>query len=138
MSKIYVYSTLTADQVYTSYVTDPNGIAQPKSSIFIAGQANITNKNFVTPLGVVTEVTAEELAELKQNDMFKLHAQNGFISISEAKADPEVVAADMTGRDQSAPLVLEDLDSEDEAPVTNKPEAKSTRKPKTTRSSRKG
>lgn len=104
----YVYSTLSNDQLYVSYRTDAAGVPQATSQVFIAGGANLMTKHFVTPLGVATKVTAEQLTELRQNDMFKLHQANGFITVSESKQDAEVVAADMEGRDQSAPIVAED------------------------------
>lgn len=108
MSKIYVYSTLTADQIYTNYGKSENGVPRPISEIKIAGGANLMTKALVTPRGAVTEVTAEQLAELQKNEVFKLHKSNGFISVSESKTDPEKAAADMEGRDQSAPLVEQD------------------------------
>ena len=110
MSKIYIYSTLTNDQQYVNYKTDVSGVPKPESSILIRGGANLMTKTFVTPRGAVTEVTAEQLAELKRNEVFNLHCANGYITISEAKADAEVVAADMTGRDESAPIVEQDGD----------------------------
>lgn len=108
MSKIYVYSTLTADQIYTSYKSSANGVPLVTARIPIAGGANLMTKHMVTPRGTVTEVTAEELAELRQNEVFKLHEKNGFITVSEAKTDVEKVVPDMVGRDQSAPLVEQD------------------------------
>lgn len=108
MSKIYIYSTLTADQIYTSYKTSPNGVPTATSKVLINGGANLMTKHMVTPRGVVTEVTPEELAELRTNEVFKLHLSNGFLQISEAKTDVEKAAADMTGRDQSAPIVEQD------------------------------
>lgn len=108
MSKIYIYSTLTADQIYTSYKTSPNGVPTATSKVLIKGGANLMTKHMVTPRGVVTEVTAEELAELRNNEVFKLHQANGFIQVSEAKTDVEKAVSDMAGRDQSAPLVEQD------------------------------
>lgn len=123
MAEIYVYSTLSNDQRYVSYRADVNGVPQAESSIFIAGGANLMNKHFITPLGVATKVTAEQLAELKRNELFKLHEANGFITYSEKKEDPEQMASVMTGRDQSAPIV----DADEEAP---EPRARRGRKPR--------
>lgn len=108
MSKIYIYSTLTSDQLYTNYRASVNGVPQVASKILIKGGANLMTKALVTPHGAVTEVTAEELAELRRNSVFNLHVENGFIKVSEAKGEVEKVAADMTGRDQSAPIVEQD------------------------------
>lgn len=113
MSKIYIYSTLTADQIYTSWKSSANGVPQATSKILVKGGANLMTKHMVTPRGVVTEVTPEELAELRQNEVFKLHQANGFIQVSEAKTDVEKAVSDMVGRDQSAPLVEQD----EEVPV---------------------
>ena len=121
MSKIYIYSTLTADQIYTSYKTSPNGVPTATSNVLIKGGANLMTKHMVTPRGVVTEVTPEELAELRTNEVFKLHLSNGFLQISEAKTDVEKAAADMTGRDQSAPIV--EQDEEMPAPATESADA---------------
>lgn len=106
--KIYVYSTLTSDQVYTGYAKTANGVPQVQSRILIKGGANLMTKALVTPHGAVTEVTAEDLAQLRQCEVFKLHEANGFIKVSEDKADVEEVATDMETRDKSAPLVEQD------------------------------
>lgn len=126
MADLYVYSTLSNDQRYVSYSTGASGVPKPESSIFIAGQANLMTKHFVTPRGVVTKVTAEQLAELRNNDLFKLHMANGFITVSEAKQDAEIVAADMEGRDQSAPIV--EQDDEIPAPVVETVEVEAPRR----------
>lgn len=120
---IYVYSTLSNDQSYTTYVDIPGGAPQKEASIFIAGKANVANKHLITPLGMATEVTAEQLAELRRNEVFQLHERNGYLSVSEAKAEPDKVTASMAGRDASAPLVEQDFE-EGEAPVTGKPAKK--------------
>lgn len=120
--KIYVYSTLSNDQQYTQYAgkADNNLAPNVEHSILIAGKANVTNKHFITPRGMVTEVTAEDLAILKKNELFKIHEANGFITYSESKEDAEKVAAVMEGRDKSAPLVEQDFDDKDSKPTTNK------------------
>lgn len=108
MSKIYIYSTLSSDQLYTSFKATPNGVPLATAKILIRGGANIMTKALITPRGVVTEVTAEELAELNRNDLFKLHKQNGFITVSDEKKDVEVAVSEMVGRDESAPIVEQD------------------------------
>jgi hypothetical protein len=110
---IYVYSTLTNDQLYCQYApkssTHNNLSPHIEHQVFIAGQANITTKHFITPLGAVTEVSAEDLAVLRNNEVFQLHEKNGFITVSEKKEDADKVASGMTGRDESAPLTEEDI-----------------------------
>ena len=120
----YVFSTLTASQVYTR--TEQGGADLPRTvaEVFIAGGSNIPDKYMRTPIGVMTPVTDEEMGILQENDVFNLHKANGFITVEEAPADAEKVAADMVTRDDSAPLVDEDFD-EDNKPKTNAPKASS-------------
>ncbi len=97
---MYVYSTISADVDYTC----ENDVV-----IRIAGKANVANRNIITPRGMVTKVTDEQLAELKKNHVFQLHLENGFLTIEKSKADRDKVASDMTGRDKSAPDTTEDM-----------------------------
>ena len=115
----YVFSTLTAGQVYTRTVAGGADLPQTVAEVFIAGGSNISDKYLRTPIGVMTAVSDEELAILQDNEVFKLHVANGFITIKDKPADPEKVAADMVTRDQSAPTVAEDFTT---PPVTNEPE----------------
>jgi len=109
MSKLYVFSTLASDVTYTNHA--PGGADLPKviAEVKIKGGAGVANDRFVTPRGVVTTVTAEEAEALRSNPVFNLHEANGFVQISEKSGDADDVAADMTGRDNSAPLVSQDL-----------------------------
>lgn len=127
MSEVYVYSTLSNDQAYTNYAPargGANNLAIQQHQVVIAGKANITDKRFVTPQGVVTKVSAEDFAALQQNSVFKLHVENGFITYSEKKKDADLVASDMTGRDQSAPDTPESMlasgTDEEDLPVENR------------------
>jgi len=120
MSKdLYVFSTLSNDQKYVSYETTSSGLQVEKGFVEIVGGANVANKNVITPRGVATKVTAEQLEQLRKNHVFQQHEHNGFITISEGKADADEVAADMTGRDESAPLVDQDFKKEEDKPKTN-------------------
>jgi MinD-like ATPase involved in chromosome partitioning or flagellar assembly len=80
----------------------------------IKGKANITNKVLVTPRGVATTVTDEQLAQLKRCKMFMTHLENGFLFIDEkaksATADKaDEVAKNMQAKDKSAPPKKEDI-----------------------------
>jgi hypothetical protein len=116
--KYYIYSTLTDAMNYTTYRPGGADIPLVEGNVTIQGGANIPDKFLRTPQGVVTPVTEAELELLKANQVFQLHEKNGFIKISEKKVDPEVAAADMEGRDKSAPLVDADF-TETEVPVTS-------------------
>lgn len=108
----FVYSTLTADQLYVNYQHGASGIPIELSRVFIKGGANIpAMKTLITPLGVSTEVTDEQLEHLKLNPVFNRHKEKGFITVLNKKADADAVATDMNGRDASAPDVEADAEA---------------------------
>lgn len=102
----YILSTLPAAQNYTKYVKGINNINIPQVEIKVAGGAQITNKNLVTPQGVETYVTDNELEILKQNPEFQKHLKGGYVKYYNSKPDIEKEAAKME-RDASAPLTPE-------------------------------
>lgn len=107
----YVYSTLTCDNEYTDWIVTGTGEAikhRVKHSVKIAGGHGLMNKNFITPLGVVTEVSDSDMEFLLKNDHFKLHKDNGYITVEKKKAETEKVAADLKLRDESAPITPSD------------------------------
>lgn len=114
----YIFSTLAADVIYPVYVKGGADLPQVEQEVLIKGGANVINKRLDTPAGVVTGVTSEQLDALMRSPVFKLHLDNGHLVISQDKPDVEVVAADMTQRDNSAQLVEEDF-AEGEAPKVN-------------------
>lgn len=96
---MYIYSTLSADVVYTTLAGD----------ILIHGGANIPDKHLLTPYGKMTKISDDQYAALKDHEVFKTHVANGFIRADKHKEDAEKVASDMTGRDESAPDTEESL-----------------------------
>jgi hypothetical protein len=109
---IYICSTLSASVVYE---------IEGGKEIFIAGGANIPDKHFLTPQGVMTSVTAEDLAALKKTRVFALHASNGFLTWSDKKSDVEAIVSGMQGADDSAP------DTEADAEVVEQKSGTKTR-----------
>jgi len=109
MGKLYVYSTLAADVAYTNHLAGGADLPQALPSVFIAGGAGVANDRLVTPRGVATEITDEQAEYLRANPVFQLHETNGYVQISAASVDADIAAADMTGRDASAPIVSQDL-----------------------------
>jgi len=101
---LYVYCTLTSDQRYTNWRKGENDIPSEIGSVFIKGGAGVANDRLVTPRGVVTAITADDLKLLEANDDFKLHKKNGFVEVSQSLADADEVAAEMAGFDLSTPL----------------------------------
>lgn len=118
-----IFSTLTAANEYRFY--KPGNDRSPaivEHSVVIGGGANNVNRrNLITPRGVATTVSDEDLEYLKQNEVFQLHMKNGFITIDAAKdeRDADKVAADMEGRSPDAPTVDADYE-EGQEPFVNK------------------
>jgi hypothetical protein len=109
MKKLYVYSTLASDVLYQNHA--PGGADLPivVSEVLVKGGAGVANDRLITPRGVATEVTEQQAEALRANPVFVMHEKNGFVQISDSRVDADIAAADMTGRDSSAPIVPEDL-----------------------------
>lgn len=100
----FVYSTLTNSTIYAIYRdTDPKASDIIERKILIKGGANIANKHFETPTGVVTEVSDDDLKLLMKDYHFREHMKNGFVTVENYKASPEKVAKNMEEKDPSAP-----------------------------------
>jgi len=104
MSRNYIFSTLANDQTYQNWVAGDGGIPLPTHKVFVKGGAGVANDRLVTPLGVSTEVTDTDLAELEKNVVFQQHVKGGFVVVRSKSADAEKVASDMNRADKSAPL----------------------------------
>jgi len=106
----YVYSTLTCDNIYNTYLpkSTVNDFNIVSKGIKINGGANVSNKNFVTNYGVLTVVSDEDLDLLEKNPCFADHKKNGFIVVDKQKLDANEVSEDMTKKDKSAPKVPKD------------------------------
>jgi hypothetical protein len=129
---IFVYSTLSSSQRYTAYDGNKD-LPREERSVLIKGGANVADKHFQTPRGVVTKITEEQLAFLKKDKMFQRHVERGFITYDDKQVDVEKVASNMEGRDTSSPLEPGDFESQGQAaPIVNSapeehtPPAKST------------
>jgi len=112
----YVYSTMSTDVAYAYWVPSGQGtmIQDSARTVLIRGGAGVADARLITPQGVVTEVTDDQLEHLRKDEVFKLHERGGFVSVQSVSYDPpkvESVVADMTGRDEAAPLVPQDFAS---------------------------
>ena len=86
-----------------------------QGKITIHGGAGIANKNLITPNGVVTEVTDEEMEFLNSHDTFNQWKKNGFVKVEKKKVDVEKVVANMNDKsDPSAPLAPADFEKVDD------------------------
>ena len=116
MAKVYVFSTLANDQRYVNWVKGPNDIPTEGHSVFIKGGTGVANDRLITPQGVATEITEEDLAQLEQNPSFMQHKKDGFVTVRAKKAEAEKVAADMNLKDESAPMTHSDYKTEEDSP----------------------
>lgn len=102
--KKFIFSTISTDVEFNAYVKTANDLPAVAARVVIKGGANVPDKRLVTPAGVLTVVEDETFEWLIKDAAFQKFKKNGFISIRDAKVDPEVAAADMESRDKSAPM----------------------------------
>lgn len=102
--KVYVYSTLTCDQLYTEWLKGGGDLPVQGRQVLVKGGAGVANDRLVTPLGVRTEISREDMQVLQACPVFVDHEKRGFVMVDDTRIDPEVIAADMERADGSAPL----------------------------------
>jgi len=61
----------------------------------------VASKHFVTPEGVVTQVTDKQLELLEANEVFRLHRSNGFLKVHRSE---KMDTSGLTPEDESAPI----------------------------------
>ncbi len=113
----YVYSTLTNGQRFVKYENMGNDLPVVVASVEINGGAGVARKQtLLTPYGVRTDISADQMDFLNQNAMFKKMVAGGWLTVTKATGwgvDPDAIAADMSQRDGSAPLVPADFSDKD-------------------------
>ena len=110
-------STISANQEYRGY--NEGKVKTVKWKVVIKGGANLAGKNLITPKGVLTTVTDEEMGLLETDPLCKRHVDRGCITVKKKKIDVEDVVKNMEKKDNSAPKVAEDFK---DAPIVNKGE----------------
>jgi len=106
----YVYSTASNDRAHIEWIQGAEGSVPIRGkSVVIHGKANIADKNFHTPEGVVTEVSDEDLAFLMTHRQFLTAIERGFYSVQKRESAVAKVVKDMTKKDKSAPKTHEDF-----------------------------
>lgn len=106
----YVYSTMTDDVGYASYVNDGHKeLSTIEKIVYIKGGTNVADKNFVTPQGVVTPVTDEDLELLEKNPVFQVHLKGGFVKVEKKKVNIDKIVKDMNLKDKSRPITKADF-----------------------------
>lgn len=119
MAKAFIYSTLTANNIFRVFGESVNGLPNVKKTILIKGGAGVANSHIITPRGVVTEVEDEDLKLLEEHAQFKRMVERGFLLVERKQADVEVVVKNMKKKDKSAPKVPEDYKDSESKPTTN-------------------
>lgn len=112
---------MTGAVTYTDWKVSPGGLSIPGREVTIKGGANVAHrKTIITPRGVGTQVSDEDLAFLETDPTFLMHKKNGFLTIDSVSdiRDADLAAADMEGRDDSAPDVEQDYTENGEKPPT--------------------
>lgn len=102
----HVYSTITNDTSYCHYEKGGADLPVLKRKVTIKGGATRGGKGLITPHGVGTHVTDDELAFLENNEAFKRHQSRGFIMVHKTQKDANAVAQDMTPNDASSPKMV--------------------------------
>lgn len=111
-----IYSTLANDTTYQLFdKKDPRNPVL-KGAVTIKGGAGVQHKKTLeTPRGFATVVSVDDLKLLKENHVFKIHLDNGYIAIDEKENSKpsedeidEKVDDEMTEKDNSAQDTKED------------------------------
>jgi hypothetical protein len=108
----YVYSTATNSIAYTEYEPDNDkncGFARVAKKVIIMGGHGLATKALVTPKGMVTRVSDEDLEFLLKNQSFQRHVKAGFMVYDKNKVDPEKKVINMAKADGCSPLTPDDF-----------------------------
>ena len=113
----HVYSKLASSVNYTEWVKGGADVPTKGRVVHIAGGANVITKSLITPLGVHTEISEDDANFLRNDEHFKKHEKEGFISIQERYVDVEKIVVDMGENvDKSAPLTKADQEDFNKLP----------------------
>ena len=107
----YILSKLANTQIYTKYAKGANNLNLVVAKVEIKGGADVTDKHLVTPEGVITEVTSDELEILKENPDFQKHLERGHVKYFGIKPNIEKNAQKME-KDNSKPLTPSDYEKQ--------------------------
>lgn len=112
----HIASTLSAPVTYVEYEYTPDKRPVRKRGITIKGGAGVASRphalanGLLTPDGIVTPVTEEELAFLKTDEVFQRHIKGGFLKILNSNVSGNKAAKDMNARDPSRPYTEKDYE----------------------------
>jgi len=103
----YILSKLANSQIYTQYAKGANNINQIVYKVLIKGGADVTDKHLVTPEGVITKITQDELEILKANKDFQNHLERGHVKYFGHNPNIDKEAHKLE-KDNSRPLTPDD------------------------------
>lgn len=101
----YVTSKMGAGVIYAIYGKTAGGLPFVQKEIEVKGGTGVMNKNLITPEGVVTSLSDEDIELLKVNPLFKLHQENGYVRIHKTE---KAKLTDMQEKDNSAQKTASD------------------------------
>lgn len=108
-----IYSTLTGGTDIVEYDMSNKDIPRVKYRVSINGGAGLSNsKTLITPFGVSTPVTTEQMDFLEAQPEYQRLVKEGWmkaIKVSGWMDDPDDIADEMSQRDGSAPIVMNDF-----------------------------
>lgn len=110
---IYIVSTMANSVEYCKYDNSRNDINVLLDSVVIEGKTGTRDKKTLvfTNGGVVTPVSEKQYEWLKENPLFKLHQDNGFIKVERTKLGAESKAEkEAEVKDKSAQLTSKDFE----------------------------
>ncbi len=115
----HIASTMTSDVKYTRWTSNPGGIntkkevTTGKDHVLIRGGHGVAQRKadggLVTPNGIITSVTEEELAFLMKDEVFQTHLKAGAVKVLKHNTTPEKAVKDMATESKSAPLTDKDF-----------------------------
>ncbi|CAB4132158.1 hypothetical protein UFOVP138_63 [uncultured Caudovirales phage] len=114
----HVYSKLANNNSFIEWLRGGADVNTKGRVVHIAGGANVITKSLITPLGVHTEISEDDANFLRQDEHFKKHVSEGFMSLQERSVDIESIVVDMGDKvDKSAPLTTADQEDFNKLPT---------------------
>lgn len=105
----YIYSTATSSTCFCFYdEKSPSDIKRILKRVTVNGGAGVASKHLVTPKGVATTVSDEELALLESHPLFNKMVANKFLTVEGKEVNIDKVVKNMEEKDRSAPKTPKD------------------------------
>ena len=109
MKKFHIYSKMANGVNFHDFRKGGAELPSIVRTVVINGGAGVATKHLLTPLGIHTEVTAEEMEFLKSDGHFKKFVEDGFIIVGNSFESVDKMVTNMTSEpDPSAPLTPAD------------------------------